>query len=101
MTTRNGFWVTLTSLPSPGRLSSCCSPYGELRPGTPTAERAASKTVKCGFESHPGHHRKCKFASLGLSVSPAILRLCTALMYVVMRWLSWDAVLVSEVMSHS
>lgn len=30
-----------------------------LRPGSPTAEAAASNSVRCGFESHPGHTYFC------------------------------------------
>src|ERR1700735_3428339 len=55
ITTRNWFWVTRTSLPLAGRLSLARSLLQDLAPVLQPAERAASKTVQCGFESHPGH----------------------------------------------
>ena len=38
-------------------MSSRAVPFrdGAAGPGSPTAETMASNTIKCGFESHPGH----------------------------------------------
>jgi hypothetical protein len=40
----------------------------QRRPGSPTAEAAVSNSVRCGFESHPGH----TFSNTNASCSDAL-----------------------------